>query len=63
MTESCPICRRTFGDKHALGEHLITTTKHESVTTYIRRLEFLLAEAEDNVTFWRDARRKMEAAE
>ena len=33
------------------------TTKHENVVTYIRRLEFLLAEAEDNVKFWRDERR------
>jgi hypothetical protein len=51
------ICGRSFGDKRAQIEHMALTTKHENVVTYIRRLEFLLAEAEDNVKFWRDARR------
>jgi hypothetical protein len=62
-THGCPICGRWFADAQTLGVHMALTTKHETAATYIRRLEFLLAEAEGNVEFWRDARRKMEAAE
>jgi hypothetical protein len=57
----CPICNRCFLDYRALSDHGALTTKHENIFTYVRRLQFLLAEAEDNVAFWRDARR--EAAE
>ena len=52
---SCPICGRRCVDQRALIEHMAQTTKHENVVTYIRRLQFLLAEAEDNLKFWREA--------
>lgn len=55
MNWSCPICGRQFGDSRTLTMHLVETTKHESVITYLRRLEFMLAEAEDNLKFWREA--------
>jgi hypothetical protein len=53
----CPVCERRFGDQRALIDHMTLTTKHENVVTYIHRLEFLLADAEDNLKFWREARR------
>jgi hypothetical protein len=56
-THRCPLCGRLFGDQRAQIEHMTLTTKHENVVTYIRRLEFLLAESEDNLKFWREARR------
>jgi hypothetical protein len=54
-THSCPICGRWFMDARTLGIHMASTTKHENTVAYIRRLEFLLAEAEDNLKFWREA--------
>jgi len=55
MSERCPICHRSFSDQRALIEHFTKTTQHENVITYIHRLEFLLAEAEDNLKFRREA--------
>lgn len=54
-THSCPICGRWFADAKTVGQHMALTSKHETAATYIRRLEFMLAEAEDNLKFWRDA--------
>jgi len=53
----CPMCGRHFADKRAQVEHMTLTTKHEDIGVYVRRLEFLLAEAEDNLKFWREAKR------
>jgi hypothetical protein len=57
MSTACPICGRCFGDARTLTMHMVETTKHENVVIYVRRLEFLLAEAEDNLKFWREAKR------
>lgn len=54
-THYCPLCGRNFADAKTLGIHMATTSKHENTATYIRRLQFMLAEAEDNLKFWRDA--------
>lgn len=51
----CPVCDRTFRNRCALVTHLVLTKRHEDVVTYIRRLEFELAEMADNLKFWRDA--------
>jgi hypothetical protein len=55
---SCPICHREFGDARAMALHTIETTKHENIFTYVRRLQFMLAETEDNLKFWRDVRQQ-----
>ena len=54
-THSCPLCGRWFADARVLGVHMATTTKHETAVTYTRRVEFLLAEAEEKLKFWREA--------
>jgi hypothetical protein len=54
---TCPICGRRFRDKATRAQHMALTSKHDDAATYIRKLEFRLAEAEDNLKFWREARR------